>query len=61
VARLVGLYTEPRIVLQHPGYFDALIDTVGLTHVLMAGYTFSPETRARNPMPTGQVELGRLP
>ena len=54
MAKLVGLYTEPRIVLQHPGYFDALIDTVGLTHVLMAGYTFSPETRARNPMPPGQ-------
>ena len=53
MAKLVGLYTEPKTVLEHPGYFDALIDTVGLTHILMAGYTLSPETRAKNPLPPG--------
>ena len=53
MAKLVGLYTEPRIVVEHPGYFDALIDTGGLTHVLMAGYVLSPETKAKNPMPPG--------
>jgi hypothetical protein len=53
MAQLVGLYTEPQIVVEHPGYFDALIDTVGLTHILMAGYILSPETRAKNPLPPG--------
>ena len=29
MAKLVGLYTEPRVVVEHPGYFDALLDTSG--------------------------------
>ncbi len=29
MAKLVGLYTEPRVVVEHPGYFDALLDTGG--------------------------------
>ena len=51
MAKFVGLYTEPGVVTEHPGYFDALKDTVGLTHILMAGYTLSAETRVKNPLP----------
>ena len=29
MAKLVGLYTEPRVVVEHPGYFDTLLDTGG--------------------------------
>ena len=56
MSKLVGLYSEPRMLIEHPGYFDALIDAVGLTHVLMAGYELSPETTAKNPLPPGEEQ-----
>ena len=54
MTKLVGLYTEPRMLVEHPGYFDALIDVVGLTHVLISGYVLSSETQAKNPLPPGE-------
>ena len=56
MSKLVGLYSQPCMLIEHPGYFDALIDAVGLTHVLMAGYELSPESKAKNPLPPGEEQ-----
>lgn len=56
MSKLVGLYSEPRMLIKHPGYFDALMDSVGLTHVLMLGYELSTETAAKNPLPPGEEQ-----
>lgn len=52
--KLVGLYTGSNMLIEHPDYFDALKEKIGLTHVIGFGeYKLSEETWAKNPMPPG--------
>ena len=52
--KLVGLYTGPSTLIEHPDYFDALKEEIGLTHLIgFSEYKLSEETWAKNPMPPG--------
>ena len=43
--KLVGLYTGSNMLIEHPDYFDALKEEIGLTHVIGFGeYKLSQET-----------------
>ena len=56
--KLVGLYTGPDMLIDHPDYFDALKQEIGLTHVTgISSYKLSSETWAKNPMPPGGEEF----
>lgn len=58
MARLVGLYTGTQQLIEHPGYFDALKQEIGLTHVIFGGeYILSESTKALNPMPPGKEQF----
>lgn len=56
--KLVGLYTGSSMLIEHPDYFDALKQEIGLTHVIGGGdYRLSGETWAKNPMPPGDEQF----
>ena len=37
MSKLVGMYSGPRTVIDHPDYFRALQQEISLTHLIMGG------------------------